>query len=40
MSRKHPGNSTDYTIKKEMQRIKEVEKNRRNYFKAETQKKN
>ncbi len=33
MSRKHPGKAMDYVFKKELHRIKEIERNRRKYFK-------
>ncbi len=35
MSRKHPGKAFEYGFKKELHKIKEIERNRRKYFKAQ-----
>lgn len=39
MSRKHPGNSFEYQIKKQVHITKECERNRRIYFKKQKTKK-
>ena len=33
MSRKHPGKAIEYGFKKELHKVKEIERNRRKYFK-------
>lgn len=33
MSRKHPGKALEYLFKKELRKVKEIERNRRKYFK-------
>lgn len=33
MSRKHPGKALEYIFKKELRKVKEIERNRRKYFK-------
>lgn len=35
MSRKHPGKAFEYGFKKELHRLKEIERNRRKYFKIQ-----
>lgn len=34
MSRKHPGKALEYVFKKELHKVKEIERNRRKYFKT------
>lgn len=38
MSRRHPGNSVEYVIKKQVQSTKKLERRRRNYFKSKRMK--
>ena len=33
MSRKHPGKAIEYGFKRELHKVKEIERNRRKYFK-------
>lgn len=34
MSRKHPGKALEYIFKKELRKVKQIERDRRKYFKS------